>query len=164
MSKKEEVKKFLEEIKEEMNLPKMVDLKVKTEEFLPDYKTEMSAGIDLNCFNEEDIIIKPKQTVKIPTGLKVEIPEGFFGAIYPRSSTGIKKHLMLSNTVGIIDSDYRGEIKLFVYNYGDSDVVVKKGDRLAQMIIQPYLRVKVTKVDQLSQTKRGEGGFGSTGR
>ncbi|MDD7306326.1 MAG: dUTP diphosphatase [Peptoniphilaceae bacterium] len=140
------------------------DLKVQTDGSLPTYGTQHSAGIDIYCSNKEDIVIKPNEIKSVPTGIKIEIPEGYFAAIYPRSSTGVKRNLMLANSVGIIDSDYRGEIKLFFYNYGSSEQIIKYKDRLAQMIIQPYLKVNMKKVDNLSETIRGEGGFGSTGK
>lgn len=139
-------------------------LKIKTNEKTPAYATEHAAGIDLYCKTDRDVIIKPKETVKIHTGLYVEIPDGFFGTVYTRSSTGVKKHLMLANTVGIIDSDYRGELMVFFYNYGDCDQVIENGDRLAQLVIQPYLRCEIKKVDELADSKRGDGGFGSTGK
>ena len=139
-------------------------LKIKTNGKIPAYATEHSAGIDLYCKSDEDIIIKSKETVKINTGVYVEIPEGYFGAVYPRSSTGVKKHLMLANTIGIIDSDYRGEIMVFFYNYGNETQIIKNGDRLAQLVIQPYLRCDIELVDSLEDSARGEDGFGSTGR
>lgn len=139
-------------------------LKIKTNGKIPAYATEHSAGIDLYCKSEGDIIIKSKETVKINTGVYVEIPEGYFGAVYPRSSTGVKKHLMLANTIGIIDSDYRGELMIFFYNYGQEDQKIENGDRLAQLVIQPYMRCKIEKVDELADSVRGEGGFGSTGK
>lgn len=139
-------------------------LKIKTNEKTPAYATEHSAGIDLYCKTDKEIIIKAKETVKIHTGLFVEIPEGYFGAVYPRSSTGVKKHLMLANTVGIIDSDYRGELMIFFYNYGEKDQTIENGDRLAQLVIQPYLKCEIKKVDELADSKRGDGGFGSTGK
>lgn len=139
-------------------------LKIQTDNTVPAYGTEHAAGLDIYCSNIEDIIIKPKEVNSIPTGLKVEIPHGYFGAIYPRSSTGVKRQLMLANTVGVIDSDYRGEIKIFFYNYGDKEQVIKNNDRLAQLIIQPYEKVVVEKVGSLSESDRGEGGFGSTGK
>lgn len=147
-----------------MSLEKNYDLKVVTDNKLPQYGSEYAAGLDLYCSNDQDIEIRPKETKKIPTGLKIEIPEGHFAAIYPRSSTGTKRKLMLANTVGIIDSDYRGEIMLFFYNYGEESQIIKKNERLAQLIIQKYEKVNVIKVDSLSETYRGEGGFGSTGK
>ena len=110
------------------------------------------------------MVIRPGETKKIHTGIKVAIPEGYFGGVYPRSSTGVKRNLMLANTIGVIDSDYRGEIMMFIYNYGSSDQIIKNGDRLAQLIIQPYQRFDIELVDELDETDRGEGGFGSTGR
>ena len=139
-------------------------LKVVSEGFNPSYGTNQSAGIDLPCITEKDIVIKPGETKKIHTGIKVAIPEGYFGGVYPRSSTGVKRNLMLANTIGVIDSDYRGEIMMFIYNYGSSDQIIKNGDRLAQLIIQPYQRFDIELVDELDETDRGEGGFGSTGR
>lgn len=139
-------------------------LKIITDNQVPAYATEHAAGIDLYCKTKEDISIKPGETVKINTGLKVEIPEGYFGAVYPRSSTGVKKQLMLANTLGVIDSDYRGELMMFFYNYGKTNQVIKNGDRLAQLVIQPYLRCQIEEVEELSESERNEGGFGSTGR
>lgn len=139
-------------------------LKIKTDSILPEYKTEHSAGMDIYSANEKDIIIKPGEVGKIETDLKVEIPEGYFAAIYPRSSTGVKRNLMLANSTGIIDSDYRGEIKLFFYNFGNKDQIIKKNERLAQMVIQAYEKVQIKKVDDLCDSERGEGGFGSTGK
>jgi len=139
-------------------------LKIVSEGILPAYGSQGAAGFDLHCNNEETIIAKPNQLVKIPTGLKMQIPEGYFGAIYPRSSAGIKLRVKLANSTGIIDSDYRGEIILFLINEGEADLEINKGDRLVQMIIQPYLKVQIQEVDQLSDTERGQGGFGSTGK
>ena len=120
--------------------------------------------MDIYSSNEEEIIIKPGEVGKVPTDLKIEIPEGFFVAIYPRSSTGVKRQLMLANSTGIIDSDYRGEIKLFFYNFGKNEQVIKKNERLAQMVVQPYEKVEIQKVNDLCESERGEGGFGSTGK
>ena len=138
-------------------------MNIETLQYIPEYKSLDAAGMDLHAFIPEgEITIKPKETVKIRTGLKVEIPKGYFGAIYPRSSVGTKKHLMLANTVGVIDSDYRGELATFFYNYGEEEILIKNGDRLSQLIIQPYEQVTIKCVDELSETERGEGGFGST--
>ncbi|MFL8968940.1 dUTP diphosphatase [Helcococcus kunzii] len=139
-------------------------LKMVTEKFTPTYATEGSAGFDLYCNNEEPIVVKPNEVVKIPTGIKVSIPEGYFGAVYPRSSAGIKHRITLANTVGIIDSDYRGDIQIFFVNESDKEYTINNGDRLAQMIIQPYVRSEIEIVDSLDETKRGEGGIGSTGK
>ena len=139
-------------------------LKIVIKNQIPSYATPQAAGIDLYCSNENDVEIKPEETVKINTGLKVQIPEGYFGAVYPRSSTGVKRKLMLANTIGVIDSDYRGEIMIFFYNYGDQTQIIKHGDRLAQLVIQPYQQFEIEVVDKLDESDRGEGGFGSTGR
>lgn len=139
-------------------------LKIVSEGICPQYATKGAAGFDLYCNNDEVIVAKPHKIVKIPTGLKMQIPEGYFGAIYPRSSAGIKLRIKLANSTGIIDSDYRGEIILFLINEGEDYLEIKKGERLAQMIIQPYVRVEIEEVDEISQTDRGEGGIGSTGK
>ena len=138
-------------------------LKIMTDGQMPSYQTSGSCGIDLYCSNDEDTVIEPGDMKKIHTDLRLEIPEGFFGAVYPRSSTGVKRHLMLANTVGVIDSDYRGEIMIFMYNYGKTPQVIKNGDRIAQLVIQPYEKCELIKVDNLEETDRGDGGFGSTG-
>lgn len=139
-------------------------LKMVTDQFVPEYATEGSAGFDLYCNNDDDTICKPNEVVKVSTGIKVSIPEGYFGAIYPRSSAGIKHRITLANTTGIIDSDYRGEIKLFFVNNSNDSYTIKNGDRLAQMIIQPYVRCDIEVVDELDETIRGEDGIGSTGK
>lgn len=139
-------------------------LKMIVDSKVPSYGTAHAAGIDLYSHTSKDIIIRPGETVKVHTGVKVEIPEGYFGGVYPRSSTGVKKQLMLANTIGVIDSDYRGEIMVFFYNYGNKEQVIKNGDRLAQLVIQPYQKCEIEIVESLEDTERGEEGFGSTGR
>ncbi|MDU1829544.1 dUTP diphosphatase [Anaerococcus sp.] len=139
-------------------------LKIVYKDNLPAYQTKGAAGLDLHCKTDKNIVIEPKKTVKIDTGIKVQIPEGYFGAIYPRSSTGVKKKIMLANTVGIIDSDYRGEIMIYLYNYGEEEQTIENGDRIAQLIVQPYKQFEIEVVDSLDDTDRGEGGFGSTGK
>ncbi|WP_297281102.1 dUTP diphosphatase [uncultured Anaerococcus sp.] len=139
-------------------------LKIITDGKTPAYQTKGAAGLDLYCKTDQDIIIKPKETVKVDTGLKIQIPDGYFGAVYPRSSTGVKKRLMLANTVGIIDSDYRGEIMIYVYNYGDEVQKIENGDRIAQLVVQACQQFDIELVDDLDDTDRGVGGFGSTGK
>lgn len=127
--------------------------------------TKNSAGIDLPACLDNKIIVFGKNYVDIDTKIHVEIPQGCFGMVVPRSSIGTKKHLALQNTVGIIDSDYRGAIKLKFFNYGDRDIIIEDGEYVAQMIIVPYTSVNLQKVDtldELSETERGAGGFGST--
>lgn len=139
-------------------------LKIVADSKLPKYATLGSAGFDLYCNNKETIIAKPHELVAIPTGLKMQIPSGYFGAIYPRSSAGIKLRVRLANTTGIIDSDYRGEIVVFIVNESDKELAINRGDRLCQMIIQPYIQVEFQEVDKLDDTERGEAGIGSTGK
>ena len=127
--------------------------------------TKDSAGIDLPACLDNTIIVFSKSYVDIDTKIHVEIPQGCFGMVVPRSSIGTKKHLALQNTVGIIDSDYRGSIKLKFFNYGNNGITIENGEYVAQMIIVPYTSVDLQKVDtldELSQTERGAGGFGST--
>ena len=129
--------------------------------------TEDSAGIDLPACVDGNIKVSPKEYLDIDTQIHVEIPKGFFGMIVPRSSIGTKKHLILQNTVGIIDSDYRGPIKLKFFNYGNDIVSIEDGEYIAQMILVPYSFAsleKVNSLEDLSETKRGDGGFGSTNK
>jgi dUTP pyrophosphatase len=130
------------------------------EELKPKVGTEYSAGIDLRV--SLDVVIKAKETQLVGTGLKIEVPEGHMGMLIPRSSTG-KLGLTLANTVGIIDSDYRGEIKLLLTNNTTGGLFISKATRLVQLIIVPVIQPKLMYVDTLDETVRGEGGFGHTG-
>lgn len=117
-----------------------------------------------NLISYEDAVrIRPGESVTIPTGFSTEIPEGYFAPIFCRSGMGIKRHLRLSNSVGIIDSSYRGEWMVALYNDGNSTQVIKHGDRVAQFTILPVFDVQLTEVNELSDTDRGSGGFGSSG-
>lgn len=131
---------------------------------LPNYETLGSAGMDLKAYFEEDIIIKPMQRLLIPTGLFIEIPIGYEGQIRPRSGLAIKHGLSLINCVGTIDSDYRGEIKIPMINLGDENFVIKNGERIAQFILSSYEIVQWKTEEKLTDTNRGNGGFGSTGK
>ncbi|MDK9580804.1 dUTP diphosphatase [Sneathia sanguinegens] len=132
---------------------------------VPHYATEGSAGLDLAVISDEDTIVIPyKGTNLCRTGLSFEIPKGYVGLIYIRSSVGSKLDLVLSNQVGVIDSDYRGEVMLPLRNLGRSARVIENGTRVAQMVITPINQVDIEVVDELSKTKRGVGGFGSTGK
>lgn len=111
----------------------------------------------------KNIRIPRGATVVIPTGIAMEIPSGYFGAIYPRSGLATKQGLRLANCTAVIDEDYRGEVKVALFNDSDSDRIIEHGDRIAQMVIQPYLSVEWTLADELEDTERGSGGFGSTG-
>jgi dUTP pyrophosphatase len=131
---------------------------------LPKQQTAGAAGIDLCADLPEDVVINPHETVMISSGLAFEIPAGYFGAIYARSGLSTKRGLRPANCVGVIDSDYRGPVGLPLHNDTDEVRVVKPGDRVAQMVIQEAFGVILEEVEELSETKRGSGGFGSTGR
>lgn len=138
--------------------------KMKDDAVLPTRGSEQAAGIDLYACIDNDIVLDPGNTVVICSGIACEFPEGYFGAIVPRSSVGIKRHLTLPNNVGIIDNDYRNEIMIALTNVGSKTQTIKNGERLAQMILLPYVIFDVVETDELSNTKRGMGGIGSTGR
>lgn len=130
---------------------------------LPSYSTEGSSGMDLRAAVDDKIIIKPLETVLIPTNLAVEIPIGFEGQVRPRSGLAAKSSVTVLNTPGTIDSDYRGEIKIILTNFGKEDFVVNRGDRIAQLVISKVERVKIIESTELETTQRNEGGFGHTG-
>lgn len=121
------------------------------------------AGFDLYACIEEPITIKPGETVKVPTGLAVEIPNGYFGAVFARSGLATKQGLRPANCVGVCDAPYRGEYIVPLHNDSNEERVVNPQDRIAQLIIMPFLEVQFNVVDDLSETERGNGGFGSTG-
>ncbi|MEL0176972.1 MAG: dUTP diphosphatase [Pelagibacteraceae bacterium] len=131
---------------------------------IPEYKTSGSSGLDLEAFIQNDLIIKPKETILVPTGLSVAIKDHLEIQIRPRSGLAAKNKITVLNTPGTIDSDYRGEIKIILINLGDNDFVIKNGDRIAQMVICPIIKAKFEIIDELPKTLRGEGGFGSTGK
>jgi len=130
---------------------------------LPAYETIASAGMDLVAFIDEAITLKPGERALIPTGISVGIPEGFEAEIRPRSGLALKYGVTILNTPGTIDSDYRGEVKVILINLGNEDFTVKNGDRIAQMVFKNIVRGSWKVVDELPETKRGKGGFGSTG-
>lgn len=131
---------------------------------LPTYGTEFSAGADLYACLEEPVTIGPGETKKIPTGLAMEIPVGCAGLIYARSSLGTKKGLAPANKVGVVDSDYRGEFMIFLHNHGVEPQTIVHGDRVAQLLVTPVYTPGFVETDVLSDTVRGAGGFGSTGK
>lgn len=130
---------------------------------LPSYSTEGSSGMDLRAAVENEVIVKPFETVLIPTNLSVEIPEGYEGQVRPRSGLAAKNFITILNTPGTIDSDYRGEIKVILTNFGKEDFVVHRGDRIAQLVIAKVEKVEIVEVNELNSTKRNDGGFGHTG-
>lgn len=129
----------------------------------PTYGTEFAAGADLYACTDESITINPGETQFIHTGLAMEIPEGLVGLIYARSGMACKKGVAPANKVGVIDSDYRGEIIVALYNHSETPLVVNNGERVAQMVYAPYYHAQFTEVNELEDSVRGEGGFGSTG-
>ena len=131
---------------------------------VPTMGSKFAAGADLYSAEDADVVIEPSETKFIGTGLAMEIPEGYVGLVYARSGLACKRGLAPANKVGVVDSDYRGEIKVALHNHGKEAQTVEKGERIAQMVIAPYLSVNYEGADELSETERGEGGFGSTGR
>ena len=131
---------------------------------LPTYGTEFSAGADLYACLEEPVTIAPGETKKIPTGLAMEIPIGCAGLIYARSGLGTRQGLAPANKVGVVDSDYRGEFMVFLHNHSAETRTVSHGDRVAQLVVTPVFTPGFQEAGELSDTLRGDGGFGSTGR
>ena len=131
---------------------------------LPTYGSIEAAGADLYACVDAPITIQPGETAWIPTGLSLEVPKGCAGLIYARSSMGVKRGLAPANKVGVIDSDYRGEIRVVLLNHGKTPQVVENGERVAQFLITPVLTPAYEEVSELTETERGGGGFGSTGK
>jgi len=130
----------------------------------PTRGSEYAAGYDLYADVKENVQIKPHETVKIGTGLAMEIPDGYFGAIFARSGLAAKEGLRPANCVGVCDSDYRGEYIVAIHNDSEETRTVTAGERIAQLVVMPYLPVTFDEVAELTDTNRGEGGFGSTGK
>ena len=140
-----------------------INLKLlKENAIVPTYGSTYSAGADLYAAIDEEITIKPNETAFIGTGIAFEIPNGFVGLVYARSSLGCKKGLAPSNKVGVIDSDYRGELIVALHNHSQETHVINPNDRIAQIVFTPYLKGNFQVVDDLNDTNRGNGGFGST--
>ena len=136
--------------------------KLNNEAITPTYGTEYSAGADLYSI-DADAVIAPHTTTLIHTGIAIEIPEGYCGLIFARSGMATKRGLAPANKVGVIDADYRGEIMVALHNHTDTEKTVQKGERIAQLAIVPFLKADFEEVEDLSETVRGVGGFGSTG-
>ena len=141
-------------------LIKKLDPKVE----LPAYKTEGASGMDLMALIKESITLKPKSSCLVPTGLAVAFSSDFEIQIRPRSGLAAKNNISVLNTPGTIDSDYRGEIKVILFNHGKTDFLINNKDRIAQMILTPVIKMNLEETDDLPKTIRGEGGFGSTGK
>lgn len=138
--------------------------KLRENAIVPTYGSEFAAGADLYACLDEAVTIEPGETRLIPTGFAFEIPEGYAGFVYARSGLASKRGLAPANKVGVIDSDYRGEVMVALHNHGRQAQTVEAGERIAQMVIAPYITAKFILSDELDDTLRGEGGFGSTGR
>lgn len=153
-------------MKREVKMIQKIEVKIKKispNAVLPTYGTENAAGADLSACLFAPITIDPGQTFVVKTGLTMEIPEGYVGLIYARSGLATKRGLAPANKVGVIDSDYRGEIMVALYNQSELPQKIEPGERIAQLVIAPYLQGVFNEVDELSDTTRGVGGFGSTG-
>ena len=141
-------------------LVKKLDSRVK----LPSYKTIGSSGMDLMALTDKPITILPKKSYLVPTGISVAMPRNYEIQIRPRSGLAAKNNISVLNTPGTIDSDYRGEIKIILFNHGSDEFLINNGDRIAQIVLMPVHKIDFEEVDNLPDTVRGEGGFGSTGR
>jgi dUTP pyrophosphatase len=144
-------------------MQKILIKKLHSDVNLPAYETSGSSGMDLQAYISEEIILKPGERKLIPTGLSIAIPENLEIQIRPRSGIAYKKGISVVNTPGTIDSDYRGEIKVLLINLGKEDFIIKKFERIAQMVVCPITKVVLSETNDLPDTIRGEGGFGSTG-
>ena len=138
--------------------------KLKETAALPTRGSALAAGYDLYAALDSDVVISPHETARIPTGLSMEIPAGYFGGVFARSGLAMKEGLRPANCVGVIDADYRGEIVVALHNDSETERIITPGERVAQLIIMPFLEAAFFETDRLSETKRGEGGFGSTGK
>ena len=143
---------------------KILIKKTNKEVIIPKYKTDGSSGVDLSAFLEKKVVIKPNSSELIPTGLQVAIPEELEIQIRPRSGLAAKESIGVLNSPGTIDSDYRGELKIILFNHGKEDFIINNGDRIAQMVLVPIVKMEFEEVDSLPNTVRGQGGFGSTGK
>ena len=141
-----------------------MEIKIKSESgIFPSYETAGTAGMDIRAYLKEPVELLPGQRALIPTGIYLEIPEGYEVQIRARSGLAIKRGIGLVNGIGTIDSDYRGEVKIALINWGDEPFVISNGERVAQMVAARYEKVEFTVADELSETERGSGGFGHTG-
>ena len=131
---------------------------------IPSYKTSGASGMDLMAFIKHPIVVAPKTSFLVPTGLSMAFSEDYEIQIRPRSGLAAKNNISVLNTPGTIDSDYRGEIKIIIYNHGDHNFTINNKDRIAQMILVPVVKMNFEEVDDLPETLRGKGGFGSTGK
>ncbi|MBR3567544.1 MAG: dUTP diphosphatase [Salinivirgaceae bacterium] len=136
----------------------------KSNNALPAYETASSAGMDLRAFVDADVVLKPFERKLIPTGLYIELPDGYEAQIRPRSGLAIKSGITVLNSPGTIDADYRGEIKVILINLSQDEFTIKSGERICQMVIAKHEKAEFVEVNEISETERGAGGFGHTGK
>jgi dUTP pyrophosphatase len=136
----------------------------KSNNALPAYETVSSAGMDLRAFIDADVVLKPFERKLIPTGLYIELPDGYEAQIRPRSGLAIKSGITVLNSPGTIDADYRGEIKVILINLSNQEFTIKSGERICQMVIAKHEKAEFIEVEEISETERGAGGFGHTGK
>ena len=136
----------------------------KSNNALPAYETASSAGMDLRAFIDADVVLKPFERKLIPTGLYIELPDGYEAQIRPRSGLAIKSGITVLNSPGTIDADYRGEIKVILINLSQDEFIIKSGERICQMVIAKHEKAEFVEVNEISETERGAGGFGHTGK
>jgi len=144
-------------------MTKILIKKLSKTAIVPKYETQGASGVDISANINEDLTLATNESILVPTGIAVSIPQGFEIQIRPRSGLAAKKGISVLNTPGTIDADYRGEIKVILINHGNEPFVIRNGDRIAQMVVCPIVQAKFEQVDELSDTERGSGGFGSTG-
>ena len=147
-----------------MKTTKIKIKKLNENAIIPTLGSEEAAGVDLHACINETVYISPHETVKIDTGIAVELPKGTFGAIFARSGLATKEGLAPANKVGVIDSDYRNSIIVALHNHSNMSRTINPGERIAQLVVLPYIPIEFKEVDKLSDTERGFGGFGSTGK
>ena len=148
---------------EDTIMPLIAVKKLDERAVLPTYGSEFAAGADLYALADGDVVFQPGETKFVRTGLAMEIPEGYAGLIYARSGLACKRGLAPANKVGVVDSDYRGEVMVALHNHSTVEQKISAGERIAQLVVAPFLKVTFTEAEELNETVRGEGGFGSTG-
>lgn len=157
------MKNTVKQLGSKIHMMKVNIKKLNDKAIVPTYGSEFAAGADLYACLDEEVTVAPHTTVLIPTGIAMELPLGYAGLIYARSGLATKKGLAPANKVGVVDCDYRGEVKVALHNHGETPQTVAAGERIAQMVITPYLAAQFAVTEELSDTVRGAGGFGSTG-
>ena len=145
-------------------MPTIAVKKLDERAILPTYGSEYAAGADLYALTDEEIVFQPGETKFVRTGLAMEIPQGYAGLIYARSGLACKRGLAPANKVGVVDADYRGEVMVALHNHSNTEQKISAGERIAQLVVAPFLKASFAEAETLNETVRGEGGFGSTGK